>query len=389
MIAGCETIRFVSKMNPSRIERRRTRVLVNAIHARSGGGVTYLRNILPLLAADERLEMHLFLMEDQMDLFHPIHQNVRVHLFPTIKGDVVYIAWEQLVVPILARVMKADIIFSPANFGCILSDRNIVLLRNALSVARVEPRIGRWFYWAALGVATLISVLRSRKVLAVSVHAVRSLTFGIWWLLKDRTSVVYHGISPLFSPEPNIRRENFILIVADIYVQKNFLNFFRAAAEICRHRPDVRIKVAGSPIDAWYYAETRALIERQGIADKVDFLGRLPAEKILDLYRRALMLVFPSTAETFGNPLVEAMACGTPIACSNTSAMPEIVADAAEMFDPFDIDSITKTCLRVIDSAELRATLTARGIERSKNFSWATSARLTADALVQANAAKA
>jgi glycosyltransferase involved in cell wall biosynthesis len=181
-------------------------------------------------------------------------------------------------------------------------------------------------------------------------------------------------------------RENFILIVADLYVQKNLLNFFRAAADICRRRPDIRIKVAGAPIDAWYHAETRALIERQGIADKVDFLGRLPADAVRDLYWRCLMLAFPSTAETFGNPLVEAMACGTPIACSNTSAMPEIVAGAAEMFDPFDPGAMADACLRVIDSAELRASLVARGIERAKHFSWTAAARQTADALAQAGA---
>jgi glycosyltransferase involved in cell wall biosynthesis len=204
-------------------------------------------------------------------------------------------------------------------------------------------------------------------------------------VLKNRISVVHHGISPLFSPDPEIQRENFILVVADIYVQKNLLNFFCAAEYICRRQPDIRIKVAGQPIDSWYYAEIQALIDRQGIADKVDFLGRLPADKILDLYRRCLLLAFPSTAETFGNPLVEAMACGTPIACSNTSAMPEIVSGAAELFDPFDVRAIAEACLRVIESADRRVALAEKGIERSKQFSWVVSARKTADVLVQAS----
>jgi glycosyltransferase involved in cell wall biosynthesis len=371
------------------LSARRVRVLINAIHARSGGGVTYIHNILPLLAEDTRLELHIFLMKEQMALFHPIPQNVRVHLFPEITDAAAFVAWEQIAIPLLARVMKSDLIFSPANVGCLLSNRNIILLRNALSVARVEPRIGRWFYWASLGLATMLSVLRSRQVLAVSSHAVRSLTFGLLRRPYKNIAVVYHGISPRYLPDPGVRREKFILIVADIYVQKNLLNFFRAAADICRRRPEVRIKVAGTPIDKWYYNQTRFLIEREGIADKVDFLGRLPSGELLDLYRRCLMLAFPSTAETFGNPLVEAMACGTPIACSNTSAMPEIVSDAAMFFDPFDVRSIADACLRVIDSDELRASLSARGLARAKHFSWIKSARQTADALVQAVAAPA
>ena len=363
------------------------RVVINAVHARSGGGVTYLRNIVPYLAGDGRLDLHLFLLEDQLDILHPIDQRVRVHVFRPIQSPFALMAWEQTTVPFLARVMGADVIFSPANFGCLLSNRNVILLRNALSVARIEPRLRRWPYWGVLGVATFLSILRARKVLAVSHYAARALMFGFARWLTRRTAVIYHGVSRQLSPDPSIARERFLLIVADIYVQKNLLNFFRAAENICRQRPDIRIKLVGAAIDPWYYKEALALIDRLGLRDKVEFLGRQPPEKVLDLYRRCLFLVFPSTAETFGNPLVEAMACGTPIACSNTSAMPEIVADAAVQFDPFDTASIAEVCLRLIDSADLRAGLAAKGLERSKRFSWDKAGRQCADALVQVSVA--
>ena len=377
--------RAVAATTPSVAADSRTRVVINAVHARSGGGVTYLRNILPLLAEDARLDLHLFLVEDQMDIFHPIDERIRVHLFPAIKGDIAAMAWEQTSIPFLARTIGADVIFSPANFGCLLSDRNVILLRNALTVARVEPRLSRWVYWTALGVATFLSTLRSQKVIAVSHYALRSLTFGFQRFLERRTAVVYHGVDERFSPDPDVTREKFVLVVADLYVQKNLLNFIRAVGLGCRQRPDVRIRIVGSPIDPWYRDQVLSLVEHLGLGGHVEFLGKRTPDELRDIYRRCLFMAFPSTAETFGNPLVEAMACGTPVACSNTTAMPEIVADAALLFNPLSPDSIAEACVRMIDSPDLRAALSIKGIERAKFFSWRQTARLTADALRQAH----
>jgi glycosyltransferase involved in cell wall biosynthesis len=361
-------------------------ILINALHARSGGGVTYLRNILPLLAKDGRLELHLFIEEDQIEIFHPIDERVRVHAFVSPGGPAALAIWEQLVLPILARVMGAGIIFSPANFGCLLSGRNVVLLRNALTVLRVEPRPSRWLYWGTISLMTLLSVLRSIKIMAVSDYAAQTLTFGLQHLLKEKISVVHHGISRFFTPAAEVRRERFILVVADIYVQKNLLNFFRAAAIICRRAPDIRIKVVGAAIDPWYSDQVRSLVASLGIGERVEFMGRQPTEVVLALYRQCLFLAFPSTAETFGNPLVEAMACGTPIACSNTSAMPEIVGDAALFFDPLDPVAIAEACLRMIESEDLRVSLAAKGLKRSREFSWEECGQRVADVLAEAGA---
>lgn len=364
----------------------RMRIAINAIHARSGGGVTYLRNILPLLAGDKRFELHLFLTDKQITLFHPIDERIRVHAFADAQSAPALLVWEQFALPVLAREMGADIIYSPANFGCLLTSRNVILLRNALSVARIEPRLSRLVYWSSLGVATFFSILRSQRVLAVSNHAAETLSFGLPRAVKTKITAVYHGVSPEFIPDPAVMRENFILVVADIYVQKNLLNFFRAAAIICRECPSIRIKVAGDPVDPWYYERVLGLIDELGIHDKVDFVGYQPTGEILSLYRRCLFLVFPSTAETFGNPLVEAMACGTPIACSNTSAMPEIVGEAGLYFDPLNPAAIAEACLRMIGSENLRTSLAAKGLERSRRFSWEECGRRVADVLAETGA---
>ena len=211
-------------------------------------------------------------------------------------------------------------------------------------MARVEPAepVG---LLTALGVATFLSTLRSQKVIAVSHYALRSLTFGFQRFLERRTAVVYHGVDERFSPDPDVTREKFVLVVADLYVQKNLLNFIRAVGLVCRQRPDVRIRIVGSPIDPWYRDQVLSLVEHLGLGGHVEFLGKRTPDELRDIYRRCLFMAFPSTAETFGNPLVEAMACGTPVACSNTTAMPEIVADAALLFNPLSPDWIAEACV--------------------------------------------
>ena len=93
------------------------RVLVNGIHAKSGGGVTYLRNIIPLLAEDPGLELHLFLHRDQFQLFGVLDERIRLHLLDFPNGFFSNLIWEQVVLPILARSMSVDVTLSPANYG--------------------------------------------------------------------------------------------------------------------------------------------------------------------------------------------------------------------------------------------------------------------------------
>src|SRR4051812_47770513 len=101
-------------MNRTFLNSDRLRVLVNGIHAKSGGGVTYLRNIMPLLAADDELELHLFIHRDQFALFGAIHERIRIHLLDFPNGFFSNLLWEQFALPIFARVMRVDATLSLA-----------------------------------------------------------------------------------------------------------------------------------------------------------------------------------------------------------------------------------------------------------------------------------
>lgn len=365
------------------LHSRKLRVVVNALHAKSGGGVTYLRNILPLLADDDRLELHVFLHRSQLALFDPIDERIVVHAFEFPPGLKRLMFWEQLVLPIMVHIMSADVVFSPANFGAILIRPQVILLRNALAVAKTETRWTKRAYWVALGLITFLSLLRAKRAIAVSQYAANSLSLGFQGLFKNKIRVIYHGISPLFGPDPETPRENFILAVSDIYVQKNLHTLFQAMKPVLDRHPEMTLRIAGQIIDKWYYQRVIDLAKQLGIEGKIEFLGRLNSDTLLTLYRQCAVFVFPSTAETFGNPLVEAMACGAPVASSNSAAMPEIVAAAAQLFDPLDADDIARSILTLLDNPQLRQSLGQLGLERARQFSWPQTAASTAQVLVE------
>ncbi len=357
----------------------RIRVLVNGIHAKSGGGVTYLRNILPLLAQDDELEVHLFLHRDQFQLFGTVDERVRVHLLRYPNGFFANLLWEQIVLPVLARVMSVDVTLSPANYGPLLAPAPVIVLRNSLAVAGRETRLLKRLYWGGLTLMTALSLIFCRRAIAVSHYARHALTFGVSERLKNKVSVVYHGVRDNFSPDETVGREDFLLAVSDIYVQKNLHTLVAAMSIIRESRPGIKLKLVGRAVDQGYLQEIQDAIADHDLQDNIEFLGELDHVALTELYRKCAVFVFPSTVETFGNPLVEAMACGAPIASSDTAAMPEILKDAAAFFDPLDASGMAEAVEKVLSEAQLRVSLSANALKRARDFSWTKTAKQTAD----------
>ena len=359
----------------------RLRILVNGIHAKSGGGVTYLKNILPILAEDPELELHLFIHQDQFQLFEIVDERIRVHLLDFSNGFFFNLVWEQFALPILARSMSIDVTVSPANYGPLMAPAQVIMLRNSLAVAGKETRPVKRLYWAGLTIMTALSLLTCRRAIAVSNYARKALTFGISRRLQNKVSVIYHGVRESFVPPETARSGKFLLAVSDIYVQKNLHTLINALGELRRTNPDIVLKVAGKAIDQGYLNELQNAIRVENLEDAVEFLGEMNSDQLLDLYQNCTAFVFPSTVETFGNPLVEAMACGAPIVSSNTAAMPEILGEAAIYFDPLNARDMAAQIDEILTNAELRQRLSDRALQRAALFSWRNTAQQTADVI--------
>jgi len=361
------------------------RLLVNGLHARTGGGVTYLRNMLPLLAEEPDIDVHLCAHEDQKDVLPVEIDNITYHFLNFRRGFWNVLWREQIDLPRLARKISADVTFSPANYGPIFARNPVVMVRNAVSVGFVERRPLKLAYWALLYLATLMSLVTSKGAIAVSDYARKVGTGALWGMLRRRIKVVPHGVNTSFSIDPGAKRDgNLLLAVSDIYVQKNFANLLLAVSRLLGKHPDLQLKIAGRPVDQEYLQVLKQLITDKNLDKNVEFLGHLDASELRNMYRRCSVFVFPSTVETFGNPLVEAMACGTPIACSDAAAMPEVLGDAGLYFDPADVGNMEQVLDQLLTDPQLRRDYAKRASERASQYSWKATEQKTLEVLKSA-----
>ena len=358
------------------------RIVINGIHAKSGGGVTYLRNMLPILANLPEIEIHLFLHKDQFDLFYPVSEKVNVILFsfqPTFFRTLI---WEQLTIPIKAWAMKSDVLFSPANYGPVLARNHVILLRNAVSVIKLTHKPLQFLYWLGLSAATIISFLTAKKAIAVSAYAKKLLTFGFPPKITNKCAVVYHGVNQIKSDQTqNTKLRTDLLAVSDIYVQKNYYTLIEAFALIIKKRPRLKLIIIGQIIDHAYFKRLKRLIKKLKVEKNIYFKGHINSKQLMNYYQNCRVFVFPSFVETFGNSLLEAMSAGAPIACSKEAAMPEILKDAGIFFDPTDKYDIADKIERLLSNSKLSKKLGQMASQRSHDFLWRTTAQQTYDVL--------
>lgn len=195
------------------------------------------------------------------------------------------------------------------------------------------------------------SARRSRLVLTISQHAARTLVERLG-LAEDRVRPIHLGIDhDVFRPG-NESRGEFLLYPARGWAHKNHARLFEAFAELRRRHPDLEL----------------VLTAYDGPAPEgVRSLGHVSREELVRLYRTAAALVFPSLYEGFGQPPLEAMACGCPVACSDVASLPEVVGTAARLFDPSSTEEIVAAVEDVLADPD---PWRVRGFGRAADFTW-------------------
>jgi glycosyltransferase involved in cell wall biosynthesis len=142
-----------------------------------------------------------------------------------------------------------------------------------------------------------------------------------------------------------------------------------------------QLVLAGSP---WSRAkEVQRVAAQSPFSKDIAFIGFVDAADLPALYSAADLFSFPSLYEGFGMPILEAMACGTPVTCSNLSAMPEVAGDAGLLFDPYSEEDMSNTMERMLTDANFREQCIQKGIERCRQFTWANTARKTLEVIQQ------
>jgi glycosyltransferase involved in cell wall biosynthesis len=167
----------------------------------------------------------------------------------------------------------------------------------------------------------------------------------------------------------------FVLFVSSLWPYKNCEGLLHGFASAKAELGDRQLVVVGPARDADYSGRLRELADRLGIGEDVVWVGGVPLEETVHFYRCADVFVYPSFNETFGLPLLEAMATGCPVVTSDTSAMPETAGGAALLADPNDPDSIADAVVKACGPEGER--LRAAGPERAAGFTWAATAEKT------------
>jgi glycosyltransferase involved in cell wall biosynthesis len=207
---------------------------------------------------------------------------------------------------------------------------------------------------------------------------------------EEKVVVVPNAAAPEFRPishaaATNTVRERFqiqgpfILSVGDIQPRKNQIGLINAFARLLRAYPQLKHNLVLAGKETWFAGRVREAARDSGVGDRIQFTGFVSDPDLLQLYNACDLFVFPSYYEGFGLPVLEAMACGRAVVCSNTSALPEVVDGAAILFDPYAIDAIVRAIADLLLDAELRGRMERLGVQRAAYFSWQKTAQHTLD----------
>jgi glycosyltransferase involved in cell wall biosynthesis len=231
------------------------------------------------------------------------------------------------------------------------------------------------------------AVARADAILADS-EATRRDVISMLAVPPEKVTTVWAGIDARFAPVSaeevsRVRGANglpdgYILFVGTIEPRKNLDGLMRAYAALTAELPDAPpLVIAGRR--GWLNDPIHALPAELGIADRVCWVADIPDSDLPGLYTGASALCLPSLYEGFGFPVLEAMACGTPVVTSGRGSLTEVAGDAAVLIDPMDVESIADGLRQALTDSKLAANLRKKGIAQAAKFTWAETARKALD----------
>ena len=361
------------------------RIGLNALYllpGETGGTETYARSLLPALAARHTgLTFVAFVSGAAADELGADAFGERVQVVPVGpgRGRVRRSAAEQLSLPKALRAHRIDLLHSLGSTGprrpgipSVLTLHDVIYATNPEAHTRLN-RLG-------LRVLVPLAVRGADRIVAVSKAAAEDIR-RVLGVPADRVDVVYEGGRPIgpATPEPELR-ERFdlqsgpiVLSVSARRPHKNLERLLRAFADL---PAGPLLVLPGYPTS--FEGELATQIDRLGLERRVRVFGWVSDRDLEGLYRAARCFVFPSLAEGFGLPVLEAMQRGVPVACSNASALPEVAGGAARYFDPLDVNDMGRAITELLEDESLRTRLAEAGRERARMFSWERAADETA-----------
>ncbi len=243
-----------------------------------------------------------------------------------------------------------------------------------------HKRLNRWY----LNWAMPLYVRRATHIIAVS-EATRRDLMAAYGVPAERITVIYEAADPRFGPRDLLTQQtiranyglpsSYLLYLGTIEPRKNLLRLLQAWEPLYLAGEAPPLVFVGKR--GWLADDFFVAVERSAAREGIMLTGYVLDDDLPALIAAATAFVFPSLYEGFGLPPLEAMACGTPVLCSDRSSLPEVVGDAALLFDPTEVEAIRAALRRLLRDEALREELSRRGLERARRFSWQRTAEQT------------
>lgn len=357
---------------------------IDASNIRGGGGVTHLIELLRV--ADPLVhrfsEIILWSGQSTLNKIEDRSWLVKKHL-PSLDNNLLHRAiWQRYQLSDAARSAACDVLFVPGGVFAGDFQPMVTMNRNLLPFELHELwRYGlSWMTFKMLLLRWLQSrTLRKAESVIFLTHYAQSLVSKMATINPDKSTTVPHGVHNRFLMAPRsqfaIHEYSFdrpfrILYVSSVDHYKHQWHVVKAVAQLRGSGLPVALDLVGP-------SHSRPLMKLKRVIDEVDptgeyihYLGTLTYEAVQAIYASCDLNVFASSCEAFGQILIEAMSAGLPIACSNRSAMPELLGNAGIYFDPENADDIAKAMLKLIDSPELRSQKAKMAFERAQEYTW-------------------
>lgn len=273
------------------------------------------------------------------------------------------------------QAWRYNVLLSPTTHGTFMRTGQIITIHDLLSLKLGNISRHQRFYFKFV---LPYLVKRSKAVVAVS-ETTKKDVVELLNCPPEKVHVIYNGYDPAaynLDTIPNPDRQNpsvaygdYLLVIGPTYSHKNIeflLSVFRDLPSGLAQR--FTLVIAGGK--KAYLNHLKGCVAQMGLEKRVSFLGYVPAGSMKALYQGAYALIFPSLYEGFGFPLVEAMACGCPVLCSDTASMPEVCGDAAVYFSPVEKQTLKNALEKILGDETLRREMIGRGLQRAKMFSW-------------------
>lgn len=306
--------------------------------------------------------------------FHPLPSRLPTH------RPLVRILWEQCFQPMALARCRPHLLHSLAFVSPMAWRGPTVVTIYDLSFLLYPERFNR-ANRLYLAIMTRISAQRARRVVAIS-QSTKADVIHLLGVPSGRIVVIPPSLEPQFRPQDSAlvaefrqRRglpEHFILNLGTLEPRKNLTTLLKAytvlkrrAANSAKHQPF--LVLAGGK--GWGYQQIFRAIEELGLVQDILLPGFIPFSELPLWYAAADLFVYPSLYEGFGLPVLEALACGTPVVCSRASSLPEAAGDAASLVDPQDATALAEAMERLLQDERLRSDLREKGLAHAARFS--------------------